>query len=237
MEHDGELPPLGAPNYFDTIYDRYILLQTWAVLRGTRQIALPDDVDPLVQGVYEGPPLTRALSSEAVSEFETAKMAMEKEIASDRADARAVGIGNPFDRTWEVVPPLRREDEEGAGRFLPISTRKGRRSVKAVILYPSSSADYLLHPDDAHPVSLTKEPDFREARRIVLQAVRLSRFDVVRGLLEQDVPRTGWERSALLRDCYPLIMDGEHNVFGRTRVEYSPEVGILYERNENKEGE
>jgi len=229
MQHEGELPELGKPYYFDAVYERYVLLRTWAVLKRLTQVEPPGDIDRLVQTVYSGDSLPEDLSDDARKAFAEAKAAMDRAVEGDQSDSGAVVIGDPLNGTWETVKGLKRQAEDDVGYFLPVLTRKAEGSANAVPLYVVTGG-YALDLEGARPVRLQGAFSFEEAKAIHVRSVRLSRYDVVRGLKAQPVPRTAWSKSPLLRDCYPLMLDGVRNVFGRTRAAYSPELGILYER-------
>ena len=229
MQHDAELPNLAAPYYFDSIYERYVLLRTWLVLRSTDSVTPPEDVDRLVQLVYGGDRLEDTLNDSMRQAFCEARAAMDKDTERDQADAHAVVIGNPYDRTWEEVRGIRRQEDDEEGRFLPAVTRKGSESVTAIPLY-SVHGGYALDVEGARPVSLDETPSFEQAKATSMCAVRLSRYGVVRGLKSQDVSHSGWRKSPLLHDCHPLVLDGERNVFGNVRVSCTPELGIEYEK-------
>lgn len=229
MQHDGELPKLGTPYYFDRVYERYVLLRTWAALRHTTHLTPPGDIDRLVQLVYGCDDLPEDLSGGARQAFVEAKSAIIKATQSDQADARAVVIGEPHNGTWEEVRGVKRQEEDDAGYYLPALTRKGEESVTAVLLYPANGG-YALDPEGSQPVRLRGQLGFEEARAIYMRSVSLGRHEVVRGLKAQLVPRTAWTKTPLLRDCYPLVLDGVRNVFCKVRVAYSPELGVVYEK-------
>ncbi|MEW5826364.1 MAG: CRISPR-associated helicase Cas3' [Candidatus Bipolaricaulota bacterium] len=225
----GELPELGAPHYFDRVYQPYILLRTWAALQHASAIESPEHGDALVQLVYGEAALERELPYHVQQAFAKAKEALLENVRDDEADARAVSIGNPDDGTWEKVRALRRQESDEPGVLLPVLTRKGTESVKAVPLFVINGG-LALARSGAGPVRLDKAPGPAETRQVALHAVALSRTEVVRGLTAGGPRRDAWEESTILRDCYPLIMDGVQNVFGRTRVDCDPELGIVYER-------
>ncbi len=228
MQHEDELPVLGAPYYFSAVYDRSVLLRTWALLKHTSRVEPPGDIDRLVQRVYGDESLTEGLSEAIQAEFGRAEDVLDQTVEDDKSDARAVVIGDPGNRTWEPVRSLKRQEEDDTGYLLRAVTRKGEENVTTVPLY-ACEGGYALDPSDAKPVCMEQVPTLAEAKALYMRSVRLSRREVVRGLKTQPVPRAGWERSALLRDCYPLILDGVRNVFGRLRVAYSSELGIVYE--------
>jgi CRISPR-associated endonuclease/helicase Cas3 len=229
MQHEGELPELGKPHYFDAVYERYVLLRTWAMLKRLTQVEPPGDIDRLVQTVYSDDGLAEDLSDDARKAFAEAKAAMDRDVGGDQADSGAVVIGDPLNGTWETVKGLKRQAEDDAGYFLPVLTRKGEESANAVPLYVVAGG-YVLDPEGARPARLKGTLSIDEAKAVYMRSVRLSRPEVVRGLKAQLIPRTAWRENPLLRDCYPLVLEGMRHVFGKTRVAYAPELGIVYER-------
>ena len=50
---DDEPPDFGQPLWWGSIYREDILLRTWVLLRDRQEVILPDEIDELVQKVYE----------------------------------------------------------------------------------------------------------------------------------------------------------------------------------------
>jgi CRISPR-associated endonuclease/helicase Cas3 len=229
LDHPDALPVLGAPYYFDRVYEPYVLLRTWAVLRTNDRFTLPADVDRAVQAVYSDDLTPPHLPAGAEEALQTAKRAFDEAQEGDEADAAKVVAGEPDDDTWETVPILKRKEQDDLGHFLPVLTRKGRESIIAVPLYPHG-VEYSLDPAGQQQVSLTHRMTIDEAKAVYLRSVSLSRPEVVRGLRSQACARTGWANTPLLRDCYPLVLDDLQNVFERVRVQLDEDVGIEYHR-------
>jgi len=220
-------PVLGAPYYFDAVYDRYVLLRTWAALRRTRCLILPGDIDRYVQIVYGAEDLTQGLPVGVQAMFADAKRELDAAMARDESDAEAVSIGSPDDRTWETPTDLRRREEDESGYFLMAVTRKGRPSATVIPLY-AVPGGYALDREGLERVQLDQPPSLEDAIRIYLRSISVSRPEIVRGVKQSSAPRRpGWERSPLLRNCYPLILGSD---FGKILVTYSIILGLVYER-------
>ena len=48
-----EPPSFGKPLWWDSVYRGDLLLRTWCLLHARRKLTLPDEIDKLVQAVYE----------------------------------------------------------------------------------------------------------------------------------------------------------------------------------------
>ena len=65
-----EPPSFGKPLWWGAVYREDILLRTWSLLHTRRDLTLPDEIDALVQAVYEEqvdvPELLRGASGKAL---------------------------------------------------------------------------------------------------------------------------------------------------------------------------
>ena len=210
----------GKPLWWGAVYREDLLLRTWSLLRTRPNLTLPDEIDTLVQAVYE----------ERVDVPEFLQDSLNKALAS--ADGKAIVhtgqahqaiIGRPDDASWNQPERfvLYDEDEPDVHRTLMAQTRLGEDSVVAIPVWPEDAL--------RNEVS----PEFVLAKSWFLRAVNLSRKDVVRKLRAQGVPE-GWKKSSLLRNCFPLLLD----VGGRWKedaaVRLDDDLGVVYETKETE---
>jgi CRISPR-associated endonuclease/helicase Cas3 len=213
----GDAPPLfGKPLWWGAVYREDILLRTWSLLRdGQRQdLTLPDEIDGLVQAVYED----QVDVSESLRErLEKALVAEEGEAIAHSGQAHQAIIGLPDDASWNQPERfvLYDEDEPGMHRTLMAQTRLGEDSVVAIPLSPE---------DGFHP-GVT--PDFALAKSWFLRAVSLSRKGVVKKLQVLRVPED-WKNSSLLRTCFPLLLDAEGRWAEDETVRLDDDLGLVY---------
>jgi CRISPR-associated endonuclease/helicase Cas3 len=111
------------------------------------------------------------------------------------------------------------EDEAGVHRTLMAQTRLGQDSAIAI---PLTS-------EDGFHANVT--PDDERAKEWFLRAVSLSRQTVVRKLRGVGVP-AGWTKSPLLRNCYPLVLDGSGRWAEDATVRLDDDLGLVYEPKE-----
>lgn len=214
-----EPPSFGKPLWWGgEMYREDLLLATWVLLRegGRTTITLPDEIDALVETVYE----------EKVSVPETLLARIDKTLLQGegadickRSQAYQAIIGLPDDDSWNDPGRfvLFDEDAPGVHRILMAQTRLGKDSVIAIPLFPADAFNQEVIPD------------FATAKQWFVRSVSLSRTNVVKQLKAVGVPE-GWEKSPLLRNCYPLVLN-EHNRWTVNElVRLDDELGVIYER-------
>lgn len=215
---DGDEPPsFGKPLWWGAVYREDLLLRTWCLLREKQSLILPDEIDTLVQAVYEE--LVQVPDSFS-ERLEKALMDGYGEMYAQLDRANQAIIGFPDDASWKDVKFEKAdEDEPGLHPTLVAQTRLGEPSVVAIPLWP----------EDGFRADTT--PDFTQAKRWFLRAVSLSRKGVVKKLQTSGVPE-GWKKSSLLRNCFPLTLDDQGRWAGDETVRMDDELGLVYEPKE-----
>jgi CRISPR-associated endonuclease/helicase Cas3 len=215
-----ELPQFGKPLWWGEVYREDILLRTWCLLRAKQNLTLPDEIDPLVQAVYEEQVEVPDFLRERL---EKALQNGDGEEITYRGQANQAIIGLPDDASWNDSARfvLFDEDEPGVHRTLMAQTRLGEESVVAIPLWPE---------DEFNPVAV---PDFSQAKQWYLRAVSLSRKGVVKKLQTEGVPE-GWKESPLLRNCFPLLLETDERWTKDATVRLDEDLGLVYESKENE---
>jgi CRISPR-associated endonuclease/helicase Cas3 len=217
----GDEPPaprFNKPLWWGDVYTEDLLLRTWSLLQNRESLTLPDEIDLLVQAVYE----------EQVGAPEPLRARLEKALTIKDGEAIALKqqanqaiIGFPDDASWNDPARfvLYDEDEPGVHRTLMAQTRLGEDSVVAIPLWME---------DEFGPEAT---PDFAKAKRWFLRAVGLSRKSVVKKLQKLGVPE-GWRKSLLLRNCFPLVLDADSRWTKGANVRLDDDLGLVYETKE-----
>lgn len=213
-----EPPSFGNPLWWGSVYREDVLLRTWCLLSARQQLILPDEIDDLVQTVYEervDVPVTLH------GRLENAMMTADGEAAAMTGHAHRAIIGLPDDASWNQPERfvLYDEDEPGVHRTLMAQTRLGEDSVVAVPLWREDRFD----PEAT--------PDFPVTKHWFLRAVSLSRRGVVMKLRSIGIPE-GWRQSALLRNCYPLVLNEHGSWTEDASVRLDQDLGLVYETKE-----
>lgn len=217
----GEKPSsFEKPLWWSTVYREDLLLLTWILLRERPSLTLPDEIDNLVQSVYEN----SVTVPDALQErLETAKMTEEGNYYAYRMQANSAIIGFPDDTSWNDPSRfvLYDEDQPGIHRTLMAQTRLGEESVVAIPLWAQDN----FKPEIS--------PDIETAKRWFGRAVRLSRTAIVNKLQIQGVPK-GWQELPLLRNCFPLELDERGSWRADETVRLDDELGITFETKEKE---
>jgi CRISPR-associated endonuclease/helicase Cas3 len=213
-----EPPSFGKPLWWGAVYREDLLLRTWSLLREGQSLTLPDEIDTLVQMVYE----EQVDVPEALRErLEKTLEAKDGEAIAHKGQANQAIIGLPDDASWNQPERfvLYDEDEPGVHRTLMAQTRLGEDSVIAIPLLPEDG----FHPEVT--------PDFGQSKHWFLRAVNLSRKGVVKRLQKRGVPE-GWKKSPLLRNCFPLILDQPGRWAEDATVRLDGDLGLVYQTKE-----
>ena len=217
----GDTPPdFEDPLWWGAVYREDFLIRTWCLLSDKPSLVFPDEIDTLVQEVYEErveiPEFLEKRLNKALCDGEGGALGEEQQ-------AHIAFIGLPNDASWNDPGRfnLYDEDDPDVHRTLKVQTRLGEESVVAIPLYLEDNFD---------PVSI---PNLVQAKQWYLRAVNISRLRVVKNLKKPGVPE-GWKKSSLLRNCLPLLLDQEGQCLEDTTVRLDDELGLIYKKKENE---
>ena len=233
MAHEGELPELAA-HYWDKVYQPYILYKTWEVLRERDNLVLPDDIDKLVQRVYDSAPVGVELSPEALKKMKADQTSFEKENTVDENDGKGVVIslvrknGTLSLREPEVTR-VREEDDKPNRRPL-VQTRKGPPSITVIPLF-EISGKYFLDAEAQRPYERKKPLEtFKRSVRLSRRGLppELEKYNAASGISKVF---EHWSKEPLLQNCVPLVLDAAGYVeVGKTKIKLDEVLGVVYER-------
>ena len=206
------------PLWWSAVYREDLLLRTWSLLHTQKNLTLPDEIDTLVQAVYEE---QVDVHSSLQQRLNQAMMAGEGDVVAYKTQANMAIIGFPDDASWNDPARfvLYDEDEPGVHKTLMAQTRLGEDSVVVIPLYLGDECN------------LEITPDFSQAKQWFLRALSLARKGVVKKLKQSGVPE-GWKSSPLLRNCYPLRLDEQGCWMEDKTVRLDDELGLVYETKE-----
>lgn len=207
----------GRPLWWKAVYAESILLRTWCLLQQAehRQITLPDDIDGLVQAVYEE---DVAIPDELQARMDEALMTADGDAIAKTQQAHTAIIGLPDDASWD--DPARfvlfDENDPFVHRTLAAQTRLGDESIIVIPLRPADGFDSRAAPSS------------EQARDWSLRALRVGRKGVVKKLAAQGIPEP-WQQSPLLRNNFPLCLDEEGRWLSDPSVCLDPALGLTYD--------
>ncbi len=212
-------PPLfGKPLWWGAVYREDLLLRTWSLLRGKQQITLPDEIDALVQSVYEE---TAGVPQSIQERLDKSLMISDGKTIAHTGQANQAIIGLPDDASWNEPARfvLYDEDAPGIHRTLMAQTRLGEESVVAIPIWVEEAFDS------------KKTPDYAQSKAWFLRGVSLSRKPVVNKLKAVGVPG-GWKESPLLRNCFLLVLSADGRWTEDATVRLDDALGVVYEAKE-----
>ncbi|MBA5862769.1 MAG: CRISPR-associated helicase Cas3' [Nitrospira sp. CR1.1] len=214
-----EPPSFGKPLWWGAVYREDVLLRTWSLMRGKQLITLPDEIDHLVEAVYEEKVDVPELTQERLDK---ALMTSDGKTIAHTGQANQAIIGFPDDASWNDPARfvLYDEDEPGVHRTLMAQTRLGEDSVVVIPLWEEDSFD------------LKITPDFDRSKMWFLRALSLARNGVVQKLRKVGMPE-GWKESPLLRNCFPLQLNADGRWIEDANVRLDNDVGLVYEPKES----
>ena len=217
----GDKPPsFGKHLWWGAVYREDILLRTWSLLRDKLELTLPDEIDTLVQAVYEEEVDVPQPQKERLNK---ALMDSDGKQLSHTSLANQSIIGLPDDASWN--DPARfvlfDEDELDVHRTLMAQTRLGEDSIVAIPLW------------DEDRFSPEVTPDFSQAKQWTSRAVNISRKGIVQRIQKLGVPE-GWKKSSLLRNNFPLILNSGNHWTEDPTVYLDDDLGLGYEPKEAK---
>lgn len=213
-------PPESFGRGIEYVYDRYILLRTWLVLRGRDKIDVPTEIESLVEAVYgEALPtsiddwknaLTTARDKMSFSRRESEKAAEQLLVTKPE---------NPFDLVEHFNDQLEDEDDPRVHKSVRAATREGEPSITVVML-PAQ-------------VTVMHDPNVPEVLRLLDRSVKLSHKRVFEALLGHGETPAEWAKNAHLRHARLVRLDEQnHGRVNGTVLTVDEELGIVIEEEE-----
>lgn len=197
------VPHFGAGT--EAVYELHALLRTWLALRARPAIAVPGEVEGLVEAVYasrpcpdELPPPLREAWHTTLESFGRAKEEDEKQ-----ATVRYIGAPAAGGPLWEVVKQPREEDAPEQSPAQQALTRLTEPTVNLICLFGEPERP-TLDPEAREVATIKSKPSLAEVRRLLRRSVAIADRRIVFALLRREPP-TGWQESAHLRQ-YRLIV-------------------------------
>lgn len=223
-ETDG-VPDLGVHG---AVYDSYVLLRSWAVLRALHEFRLPADIATLIDQVYGDAPVDA--SPQLSAAIAAAREGRERAVSVATRKAASVEIRPPEAlRDLADAHDVILEDEESPGlhETLQARTRLTRPSITVVC---ARRVDGGLVLSDGTVLDPAARPGRDLVRALRMDSVIVQRWEWFDHLRRQPVP-AGWRDVGALRDCRLAVFEeGRMGAPGlRSTLLLSPELGLVFE--------
>jgi CRISPR-associated endonuclease/helicase Cas3 len=202
-----KLDESGKADFCDSgfIYDRHVLLRTWLTLRHQSSIQLPEQMDELIESVYD----KNVVPDEMLEHIyqEDWQVSLADYLGDESQDrAKADNVKLPPGCRGEIKPSeFTRMGEVDDDNAIAKVTRLGRESVTTIFL--QQNAKGLVLPNTQECINLKQSPDLRTIRRLLEHSTRISKMGLVYELQQQERP-SRWT-SVLLRHCRYVVLDEE----------------------------
>ena len=209
------------------VYDRHVLLRSWMALGHRETLRVPDDVEAIIEDVYDENVRPDDLPGPLRENWEETRKILEAARAEEMEEARDRWIRSPSYRgpLWRLTENTREEDAPDFHRAHQALTRLASPSAQVVFLFGSGDRAWL---DPAHhePVDLSRAPSIETTKRLLRRSVNLSDRRVVFELLRQAAP-SAWRGSALMRHHKAVLLnDGGTAETGSYELSLDAETGV-----------
>lgn len=205
------------------VYDGHTLLRSWLALRDRAVIRVPDDVEDLIEAVYDDRACPEDLSEGVRARWATTSEDLHAQQDHETLVAETALIVAPT-FGGDILTGFNKqldEDDPTVHQALQAATRLSEPAITVI---------YLSEPEAAAQRA-SQTPTTDEAARLLKRSVRVSGRGIVQALGALDPP-PGWMRSRLLRHCRLLAMDTEGCCqVGTYRIRLDQETGLIVQHD------
>lgn len=222
---DDMVPDFGVSEF---VYARYVLLRSYLALHDRPQVALPADLEPLVEQVYGDEPQTNP------AHFTTALNASHEDLLDETRRQQLAGgsviIYEPTnDDVFGQQNTALEDDDPGAHPRIQAATRDTEPSVQVIVVFGGPDGDFL-DAERTEQFLEAEEPTVARARRLVANEITVTHKGLVFALIGSKAP-TGWRKNGLLRHHRMIRLSADRASFvGRYRLTVHTDLGLVVER-------
>jgi len=217
----------------ESVYDRHILLRTWLALQDFDKIAIPEDVETLIEMVYDDRPPWEGLSPEIHDAWEESKKELTNKRATYESKAKSIRILPPNYDTEDFLEDSNRELEEDnpeVHKSVQALTRLSDPTVPIICLYGTQQKP-ALDPENREPVELDAELDMSMVRSLLSRSLTLSHRGLVPWLLRKGSVPPNLSKNPLLRNHRVIFFEGNNmSRLGKYELRVDPEEGLIVTR-------
>ena len=198
------------------VYDKHILLRSWLKLRNCQRIEIPNDIEDLIEAVYDAKRYFNDLTDEESRMWQTTAEIYRLNCEEEKDIAQTIYLNPPHykDHLGNFVRNPKEEDAPELHPAHQAQTRLVEPTANVVCLWEKEGK---IFTDESYKreISLKDIPGKQTAKKLLFNSVTVSTKSVVFDLLREEVPE-GWRKSALLMRHRVLIFsaDGKSSMFG-----------------------
>lgn len=204
----------------EAVYDAHALLRSWLVLKDRTAVRIPDEVEELIEAVYDDRDCPGNLPAALRLRWEKSGREHDEQMRDDaqRAKNRRIPLA-AYDGDLGVFTAGQVDEER------PV-TRLTRPTVHIVCLYGNSERP-CLDRECVEPVEVQAAPSIMMAKRLLARSVGINHPSAIAALFAMPAPQP-WQRSPLLRHYRLLVLGSEEA--GRCGLALDDEIGVLFRR-------
>ncbi len=204
------------------VYEEHILLRTWWLLRDRESVAIPSDLQMLVDAVYtDDEAVPEGIDGPLEKAWQRTWAEMRRKQKAEREEAFLRRIPPPWSHgsVTEFTRDPRDEDASDLHPALQALTRLVAPSVSVVVLSPGDVA-----------IASHVRPSRQETRRLMGRSVSVTTQGLVQAL-NQLPPPASWQDSPWLRRHRLLVIgDDPNRAIPGYAISYDRELGLVLER-------
>jgi CRISPR-associated endonuclease/helicase Cas3 len=220
-----DVPDWGASGM---VYWPHTLLRTWLALRDRSNVTIPDDLEGLVEAVYDDRAPAAELSEFLKEEWRTTQVAMEESQRDSVFNADRRRIGRPSGERQdlrEIWNGPREYDEDAAGAALRALTREADEAVEVACFLRTPEG---LRADLSGEVVRVEIPPTNAVVELVLRQTVALRNRKLINLIKHSAPvPESWRTTSLLSRVHPVTFDAESRLANCGGFVWDEELGIL----------
>ena len=218
------------PSFEYSVYDKHVLLRSWLALQRRGSIDVPEDVEALVESVYDERDCPAELPKAVQDLWASSAAARLERLEHDTQEARSRWLppptGTDNDSLRSVTRDARLEDAPDFHASYQAFTRLISPSVSAICLAEQ--------PRDEWPTveDIERAPTRALTASFLEYSITLPGIRTYLAFRDNVVRPEKW-KTALLRTCFPLVLDPDGRVkIGELSLKYDEELGMLIGGND-----
>lgn len=230
-EFDSLKPSFGTSEF---VYEPYILLGTYLVLKDRSALTIPDNIDGLIEDVYGD---DQSVPEEYEAAYKSLRKSMREDIDFQTLEARSALFPSPIQEDDILREPTLDFDEDDPNVHPKriAKTRDALPSVTTIFLY-AVEGTHFFDAACTRPISLAKVPNKEITCELLMRSATISNQHYVRTLFKRD-PQPTWEKNGLLRFCRLMTLDTlGQSLDEEIELTVDHEYGIRYDKKQFDEG-
>lgn len=233
----------GVPFFGDgteAVYDYHVLLRSWLAINeyaGKKPIEIPDDVEALIEAVYDEKRECPAVLSEALKvKWEESREKLFEDLNYEKGEAenryiKWPGFGGHLGR---IVSDPREEDDPTIHPAHQALTRLTGLTANVICLYGTDIKAFWDKKQE-EPLDLNLTPNNEVIKKLLEHSVSVARIGLCEAIIHDDKNTLpiAWEKTALLRH-HRILFFNEQGIclYGNFQISLDDESGLVIEKME-----